>query len=244
MKKMIKKQTSKSSAEIAKFELIAEDWWNPVGKFKPLHDITPLRIEYILEQLGQDELSGLTCLDVGCGGGIVSESLARLGGKVKAIDASEININIAKQHAKRQGLDICYQYGLIEDLKEEKYNLVLALEIVEHVEDLDLFINSCCKLVAAGGLLILSTMNRTIRSFLESIIAAEYILQWVPKATHDWNKFIEPAELVLKIERENCKLLNIKGIKYSILKKKWYLSDKIDNNYLICFQKQNNLLQK
>lgn len=237
MKKMIKKQTSKSSAEIAKFELIAEDWWNPVGKFKPLHDITPLRIEYILEQLGQDELSGLTCLDVGCGGGIVSESLARLGGKVTAIDASEININIAKQHAKRQGLEICYQYGLIEDIKEKKYNLVLALEIVEHVEDLDLFINSCCKLVAEDGLLILSTMNRTIRSFLESIIAAEYILQWVPKKTHDWNKFIEPAELALKIEKENFKLLNIIGIKYSILKNKWYFSNKIDNNYLICFQR-------
>ena len=231
------KRTSKSLAEIAKFEQMAEDWWNPSGKFKPLHDITPLRIEYILSYLEKDNLNELEVLDVGCGGGIVSENLARLGMKVTAIDASEVNINIAKKHAKAQGLNIDYQCRLAEQLEGKQYNLVLALEIVEHVQDLEYFINSCCKLVAKNGLLILSTMNRTIRSFVESICIAEYILHWLPKGTHDWNKFIKPAELVLLLEKQDFELINIQGIKYSILKDQWHFSTGIDNNYFIVFKK-------
>lgn len=231
------KPSSKSLAEIAKFENVAEEWWNPIGKFKPLHDITPLRIEYILQQLKRDDFKSIKVIDIGCGGGIVSESFARLGMQVTAIDASEVNVNIAREHSKKQNLKIDYQCKLAEQIKGKKYDLVLALEIIEHVQDLEYFLNSCCNLVDEAGLLILSTMNRTIRSFLESICAAEYVLQWVPKGTHDWGKFIKPAELAFIIEKQGLKLLDIKGMKYSILKDQWYLDSGIDNNYFITFQK-------
>lgn len=233
-----------SSEEIAKFELMAEDWWNPLGKFKPLHDLTPLRLEYIISLIKNNyhinSLGGVAILDIGCGGGVVTEPLARLKSDIMGIDASSVNIKIAKDHAKLSNLKINYQNISAEDLlkkNKKQFQVILALEIIEHVENIDLFLESCCNLLQEGGILILSTMNKTLKSFIESIIVAEYLLQWLPVGTHNWSKFIKPSQIADHIKKYNMKLVDIKGISYSILSQNWYLSDNIKNNYFISFVK-------
>jgi 2-polyprenyl-6-hydroxyphenyl methylase/3-demethylubiquinone-9 3-methyltransferase len=237
-------KTSKSDSEINKFELMAEDWWNPTGKFKPLHDLTPVRLKYIVnlakKHFAIDSLKNITALDVGCGGGLITEALARLELNIMGIDASEVNINIAKAHAKKMDLDIDYQQMLAEDITKKRYELILALEIVEHVEDLEFFIKTCCKLLAPGGLIIFSTLNKTIKSYLQAIIAAEYILKWVPKGTHDWKKFVKPSEINKYASHEGLELADLQGLSYSILSNTWSLSSDIGNNYFIAFSKIKN----
>ncbi len=234
--------STSSPDEIAKFESMAEDWWNPHGKFKPLHDLTPLRLEYIINLAKQhfkiDSLEGVIALDIGCGGGLVTEPLSRIGIKITGIDASAININIAKNHAAKLNLDINYQQILAEDLIKtgKKFKLILALEIIEHVENIELFINSCAKLLSDDGLIIFSTINRTKKSFLETIIAAEYILKWLPIGTHNWSKFVKPSEINRYAIKSGLKALNIQGISYSLLSNSWNLSKYISNNYFMSFK--------
>lgn len=233
---------SKSTAsddEIKKFEAMSTDWWNPYGKFKPLHDLAPLRLEYIINIAKKYfQLSNLKVLDIGCGGGLVSESLARLGADVTGIDASKINIDIAKKHAAEVGMNVNYQNILAEDLVKlnQKFQLILALEILEHVENLELFIESCEQLLAPKGLIIFSTINRTVESFLKAIVGAEYILKWLPVGTHDWNKFLQPAEILSYTK--NVELLDIQGISYSMLSRNWSFSKDTKNNYFISFLKK------
>lgn len=228
-----------SKEEISKFEQIASDWWDPQGKFKPLHQITPLRLEYIIAQVKQhlNSIDNLEILDIGCGGGLVAEPLAKLGAKVTAIDASEISINIAKEHALASGLKINYRQISTEELvkKKKKFQLVLALEVIEHVEDIELFVHSCAKLVAPGGLLILSSINQTLKSYLQSILAAEYILRWLPIGTHQWSKFVKPSQIVNLANKNKMDLLGMKGLSYKPFSMQWCLSDDISNNYFLSF---------
>ena len=238
---MGKKKSTISASEINKFELMAEDWWNPNGKFKPLHDLTPLRLEYIInltkKHFSIDSIAKLKVLDVGCGGGLITEALSRLKANIMGIDASQINIDIAKSHAEKSNLNIEYSSTLVEDLVNTKlrFDLILALEIVEHVEDLEFFIKSCCKLLKPGGLIIFSTINKTIKSYFQAIIAAEYILQWVPRGTHDWSKFVKPSLINKHILQEDGKLVDLQGVTYSIMSRSWLLSEDVSNNYFIAF---------
>lgn len=234
-------KTSLSQEEIDKFELMAEDWWNPSGKFKPLHQLTPLRLEYITniakKHFDVSSLENIKVLDIGCGGGLISEPMARLNTKITAIDASKVNIDIAKKHSEKLDLKINYQVSLAEDLLEDgnKFQLILALEIIEHVENIEFFIKTCFYLLDKGGVIILSTMNKTIKSYLLSIIAAEYILKWVPKGTHDWKKFVKPSEINRYAMREGGKLIDLQGMDYSVLSQKWRLTKEVSNNYFIAF---------
>jgi len=232
--------SSLSQSEVNKFEHIAEDWWNPKGNFRPLHELNPTRIEYIIKQVNANfqGIKGLEILDIGCGGGLVAEPLARLEANVTAIDASQINIDIAKLHAEKNNLKIKYLSSLAENLAESgaKYQLVLALEIIEHVNDVSFFVKTCEKLVKPGGVLIFSTINKTVKSFLQTIIAAEYLLKWLPIGTHNWSHFLKPSDIDGFIE--NMQLQDLTGLAYNPLFKTWSLSQDIGNNYFMTFRRK------
>jgi 2-polyprenyl-6-hydroxyphenyl methylase/3-demethylubiquinone-9 3-methyltransferase len=233
--------TTVSPDEIKKFELMSKDWWNPLGKFKPLHELTPVRLEYIINLTKRhfiiDSIESLKVLDIGCGGGLISEPMARLKADITGIDASSLNIEIAKAHAIQNNLEINYRQILAEDLVKEgnKYKLVLALEVIEHVENIELFIKTCSELIEPGGLIIFSTINQTVKSFFQAIIAAEYILNWVPIGTHSWTKFVKPSYISRHARENHLQLLEIQGLSYKILSKEWSLSQDISNNYFIAF---------
>ncbi|WP_134678589.1 bifunctional 2-polyprenyl-6-hydroxyphenol methylase/3-demethylubiquinol 3-O-methyltransferase UbiG [Paracoccus ravus] len=222
-------------AEVAKFQAMAAEWWDPQGKFKPLHMLNPTRLEYVTTQIaaqfGRDRdadlpLEGLTVLDIGCGGGLMSEPLARLGATVTGADAAEGNIAIAKLHAEEQGLPIDYRATTSEALLAEghSYDIVMALEIVEHVADPAEFIASCRDLVKPGGMLIQSTLNRTLRSFGAAIIGAEWVMRWLPKGTHDWHRFITPEELAAMTEATGLNVVDRCGMVFNPLGWSWSLS--------------------
>ncbi len=241
--------SSYNSEEVAKFEAMARDWWNPNGKFKPLHKMNPCRLGYITEQIawhfGKDRhmphaFEGLEILDVGSGGGLLCEPLTRLGGKVLGIDAAPSNIEVAKLHAAEQNLDIDYQNILAEDLLETgaNFDVVLAMEIVEHVENPAGFIQSLAGLLRPGGLLVMSTLNRNSKSYLFAIIGAEYVLRWLPKGTHDWNKFITPDELGEMIENAKLKLNDQIGFVFNPVAQSWSTSHRdLSVNYAIAATK-------
>ena len=240
----MKTNTSLSLEEIQKFEQMADDWWNPTGQFKPLHDLTPMRMEYIVNTAKKhfviNNLKDLNVLDIGCGGGLVAEPMARLGCRVTAIDASSININIAKSHATKSNLEINYQQLLAEDLLKtgKKYQLILALEVVEHVENVEFFVQTCCQLLEVGWVLIFSTINQTIKSFFKTIIAAEYILRWLPIGTHSWSKFVKPSVICKYAASAKGQLLDLQGFSYSPLSKTWNLSSDVSSNYFIVFKSE------
>ncbi|TAE81892.1 MAG: bifunctional 2-polyprenyl-6-hydroxyphenol methylase/3-demethylubiquinol 3-O-methyltransferase UbiG [Alphaproteobacteria bacterium] len=235
--------------EIAKFSSRADAWWDDSGAFAPLHDITPLRIGYIRDRIctstGRDTssplpLNGLSLLDVGCGGGLASEPLARLGAHVEGIDASEENITIARIHAERMGLAIDYHATTAEAWVEKSmcYDAVIALEMIEHVADVQLLLSSLVQLTKPNGLIILSTINRTLSSLLLAKYTAEYILRWVPRGTHDWNRFLRPSELIMPLEELGCSLEHMSGMRYAPLARTWELApDALSMNYLICMKK-------
>ena len=233
--------------EIQKFSNLADEWWDVKGKFKPLHMFNPIRIEYILEKTkehfnlkNKDNLilEGMNVLDIGCGGGLISEPLARLGAKVTGIDASEKNIKVADLHAKKNKLNILYLNRSPEQMDEsEKFDLILNLEIVEHVDDVNLYIQSCYKLLKKGGLMFTATLNRTVTSYLKAIIGAEYILRWLPIGTHDWNKFLKPEELEIYLNKMKFRTIDVKGLEFNPLTSKWKKSDNLSVNYLICSSK-------
>ncbi len=229
--------------EIARFEATSEAWWDPQGSFRPLHRLNPVRIGYLRDRiaahLGRDPraarpLADLRIVDIGCGGGLVCEPLARLGARVTGIDASERNVAIAANHAGESGLAIDYRAATAETLADAwaRFDVVLALEIVEHVADLDLFVEACCRLVAPDGLLIFSTLNRTAKSFALAIVGAEYLLRWLPRGTHDWRKFVRPSELAHVLARHGAKLEALTGLVYNPVSDRWRLADDLAVNYM------------
>ena len=238
-------QTTVDPAEIEHFSRIAEEWWDPAGKFAPLHRLNPVRIGYIRDRaathwqrdaLSGAPLEGLDLLDIGCGGGLLSEPMARLGAAVTGIDAAERNIATASLHADGQGLAIDYRATTAESLAGagKRYDIVLALEIVEHVADVDLFLRTCGGLVKPGGLLFLSTLNRTAKSWALAIAGAEYVLRWLPRGTHDWKKFLKPSEVVRGLRHGAIDAQEIVGVVYSPLSRAWSLNKgDLDVNYML-----------
>ena len=230
-------------AEIAKFSAMADTWWDPSGDFKPLHKFNPARIRYVRDRLaahfGRDPLApspfqGLTLLDIGCGGGLIAEPMARLGFTVTGIDAAEKNIGVAKVHATRSELDIAYECVTPEDIvgSGKTYDVVLALEVVEHVTDVDAFLHAAAALVKPGGALIAATLNRTLKAFALAKIGAEYILRWVPAGTHDWRKFVRPSELSAGLRHGGLAVTELTGITYDVMNDSWKASKDLDVNYM------------
>ena len=240
------KTTTINKEEIDKFSKIAEEWWDPEGKFKPLHIFNPLRIKYIRDSIIKHfkikkkklPLSGLKILDIGCGGGLITEPMSRLGANITGIDASEKNIKIAKAHLKKNKLKINYKCASPENLNQkENFDVILNLEIIEHVEDVELFMEKSSKLLKKNGLMFVATINKTLKSYLFAIIGAEYILRWLPIGTHDWENFVEPSKLILLGEKNRLKLNKIDGIKFDIISNNWNLSKDNSINYITEFKK-------
>ena len=235
--------TTVNKEEIQKFSKLANEWWDVNGKFKPLHMFNPIRIEYILEEiikhfnLDKEKkffLKNLEILDIGCGGGLMSEPMARLGGKVTGIDSGEKNIKIAFHHSKKSNLKINYLNKSPEQLEEkEKFDIILNLEIVEHVDNLNLYLQSCYDLLKKDGLMFTATINRTFTSYIKAIIGAEYVLRWLPIGTHDWNKFIKPEELQKLLNDKNFVTNKITGLEFNPISNKWKRSDNLAVNYII-----------
>ena len=232
--------------EIEKFSKIAEEWWDPKGKFKPLHKFNPIRISYIKEniidtfnlQKNDNSLKGIKILDIGCGGGLLSEPMARMGADVTGIDASEKNINVAKLHAEKNELKIKYYCSSPENFKtEDKFDVILNMEIIEHVDDVDFFLKSCAKLLKRNGIMFVATLNKTLKSYLFAIIGAEYVLRWLPIGTHEWEKFIKPEELINLTKKCNLILNDLKGVKFNLLLNEWKLSSDKSVNYIAKFTK-------
>ncbi|MBH89124.1 MAG: bifunctional 3-demethylubiquinol 3-O-methyltransferase/2-polyprenyl-6-hydroxyphenol methylase [Magnetovibrio sp.] len=241
--------TSTASAqEIARFTAMADAWWDPNGKFKPLHQINPLRIEYIRNLIcqhhdrdpkGTKPLNKIKLLDIGCGGGLLCEPMQRLGATVTGIDAGKKNIAIASLHAKQSGLKINYCHQLPEDLTKTKdtFDVVLNMEVIEHVKNVDTFLKSSVSLVKPGGLMVLSTINRTMKSLILAKIGAEYILRWLPVGTHDWRKFVKPSELASGLRSCKVNVTDVTGMVYNPFKNIWSLSDDLSVNYLVSAKK-------
>ena len=239
--------TTINKEEIQKFSSLAEEWWDVNGKFKPLHMFNPVRIEYILDivcshfKLDRKKnlpLKKLKILDIGCGGGLISEPMCRLGAEVTGIDASEKNIKIASIHAKKNKLDIKYLNKSPEQINQkESYDIILNLEVVEHVNDLNLYLSSCFNLLNKNGLMFTATINRTFSSYIKAIIGAEYVLRWLPIGTHDWNKFLKPEELETKLTKLNFFIEDIKGLSFNPLFGKWKKSKDLSVNYIMTAKK-------
>ena len=232
--------------ELEKFNKIAEEWWNPNGKFKPLHKFNPIRIEYIKNNIINDfnislnerPLKGISILDIGCGGGLLSEPLARLGAEVVGIDASKKNIEIAKHHLKKSNLDIKYYDKSPENFSyEKKFDVILNMEIVEHVENIPEFINQSTKFLKVNGIMFIATLNQTLKSYAFAILGAEYILRWLPIGTHDWNKFVKPEKLEKICNNNSLILKKIDGVKFNPLQNKWKLSSDKSINYIAKYKK-------
>ncbi|MFP4098112.1 MAG: bifunctional 2-polyprenyl-6-hydroxyphenol methylase/3-demethylubiquinol 3-O-methyltransferase UbiG [Alphaproteobacteria bacterium] len=238
--------TSIDQEEIKHFTKDASQWWNPDGPFKPLHKLNPVRLSFITEQITtyfkrksdtKDALEGLDILDIGCGGGLICEPLAKLKANITGLDADPTAIDTATRHARQSQLDITY---LNEDLKniQQQYDVVLALEVIEHVTDISLFIKQCANALKPEGILIISTINRTAKSFALGIIAAEYILRWVPKGTHSWHKFVKPSEIIRAARTHNIQPIKISGMVYNPLADEFTLSDNSDINYTMSLGNQ------
>ena len=234
--------TTINQEEIQKFSKLADEWWDVNGKFKPLHMFNPIRIDYILNTVKKHfnktgktlPLQGLKFLDIGCGGGLISEPMSRLGADVTGIDASEKNIKIAKAHAQKNNLNIKYLNKSPEELNNShQFDVILNLEIVEHVEDVNLYFESCVGLLKKNGLMFTATINRTFSSYIKAIIGAEYVLRWLPIGTHDWNKFLKPEEIESKITKLNLSIKDVKGLVFNPLTKKWKTSNNVSVNYVV-----------
>ncbi|KAB2911333.1 MAG: bifunctional 2-polyprenyl-6-hydroxyphenol methylase/3-demethylubiquinol 3-O-methyltransferase UbiG [Hyphomicrobiaceae bacterium] len=230
-------------SEIDRFARIASEWWDPKGKFRPLHQIGPARLSFLREELVRHfalsgtslrPLEGLTLLDIGCGGGLICEPLARLGGRMTGLDPATENIEAARRHATGQGLDIDYRAGRVEDLAAEgrTFDAVVCLEVVEHVPDVGAFLKTCAALVRPGGLMLLSTINRTTKAYLLAIVGAEYVLRWLPVGTHQWDRFVTPGELARHFEAAGLGKPVFRGLVCNPLSDTWSISSDTDVNYL------------
>lgn len=240
--------TTVDDAEIARFSAMAAEWWNPTGKFRPLHKFNPTRLVYIRETLtrhfrlddkAQKPLENLRILDIGCGGGLLSEPVCRMGAQVTGADASPTNIGIASTHAQENGLKIDYRATTAEALAEagEKFDVVLNMEVVEHVADVPLFIEACAEMVKPGGLMIIATLNRTMKAYALAILGAEYVLRWLPVGTHQWEKFVTPDELESALGPTGMNVSEKVGVTYNPLFDKWSRSKDLDVNYMILCQR-------
>jgi 2-polyprenyl-6-hydroxyphenyl methylase/3-demethylubiquinone-9 3-methyltransferase len=238
--------TSINKKEIEKFSKMATEWWDPKGKFKPLHKFNPIRIKYIKENIINDfklknkakPLDKIDILDIGCGGGLLSEPMQRLGASVTGIDASIKNIKIAKLHAKKNKLKINYLCSSPEKLKiNKKFDVILNMEIVEHVEDIEFFLNSCSKLLKKNGLMFVATINKTLKSYVFAIVGAEYVLKWLPIGTHEWEKFVKPEDLKNILKKNSLVLNSLDGMNFNIIKDEWNISKDISVNYIAKFKK-------
>ena len=242
-------QTSIDPAEVAKFEAMAAEWWDPEGKFKPLHMMNPVRLEFIAREIaahfgrdrdGATPFDGLRLLDIGCGGGLLSEPMARLGAEVVGADAAEGNIPVAALHAEQVGLDIDYRHSTAEAIEAagERFDVVLAMEIVEHVADPLEFLTSCQKLLKPGGLMLTSTLNRNLKSYAVAIVGAEQVMRWLPRGTHEWGKFITPDELAKLLEQAGTQVVNRTGFTFNPISWSWSLSDRdLSVNYAMASTK-------
>jgi 2-polyprenyl-6-hydroxyphenyl methylase / 3-demethylubiquinone-9 3-methyltransferase len=230
--------------EVERFSALAAEWWDPRGKMAVLHRFNPVRLGFIKEAACRhfdrdekrlDALLGLRILDIGCGGGILSEPLARLGAAVVGADPSETNIEAAKLHAAEARLTVDYRTTTAEALADdgERFDIVLAMEVVEHVVDLSLFIKRCAEMVKPGGLMITATINRTLKSFALAIIGAEYVLRWLPRGTHRWDKFVTPNELEAALERRGLDVTDETGVIYNLMADRWQLATDMDVNYMV-----------
>ena len=240
------KKDTINKKEIDKFSKLADEWWDREGKFKRLHKFNPVRLRYIkdtiIKKFGNKSeklpLKDIKILDIGCGGGLLSEPLSRLGATVTGIDASDRNIKIAKMHLKKSKLDINYYCSSPERFEaKEKFDVVLNMEIVEHVDNVDFFLLKSSELLKKDGLMFIATLNKTLKSYVFAIIGAEYILKWLPIGTHDWNKFIKPDDLINICKNNSLNLNNLIGVKFDILKNEWIVSNDKSINYLAQFSK-------
>ena len=239
--------TTINQEEIQKFSKLADEWWDVNGKFKPLHMFNPIRIEYILDEISKHFqidrktklfLKDLKILDIGCGGGLISEPMARLGASVTGIDAAEKNIKVAKIHSKQNGLSINYLNKSPEQLDDkDKFDIILNLEVVEHVDNLGLYLRSCHKLLKSNGIMFTATINKTFMSYLKAIIGAEYVLRWLPIGTHDWNKFLRPEELEKQIVDIGFSTIDVSGLSFNPILQKWKKSNDLSVNYILVSKK-------
>ena len=240
------KNNTINKKEIEKFSKIAEEWWNPDGKFKPLHKFNPIRISYLKENIiktfkldnKRTPLKNIKILDIGCGGGLLSEPMCRLGATVTGIDASNKNINVAKLHSKKNNLKINYYCSSPEKFKvQQKFDVILNMEIVEHVEDVNFFLKSCVNLLKKNGIMFVATLNKTLKSYIFAIVGAEYILRWLPIGTHEWEKFVKPDELISMLKKNNLQLNKIDGMNFNVLTNRWSVGDDKSVNYIAKFIK-------
>ena len=240
------KNNTINKKEIEKFSKIAEEWWNPQGKFKPLHKFNPIRIRYIRDNILKNfksnrsklPLKNIDILDIGCGGGLLSEPMSRLGANLVGIDASKKNIEIAKFHAKKNNLQIKYICASPENLKiKKKFDVILNMEIVEHVEDINFFIKESSKHLKKNGLMFIATLNKNLKSYIFAIVGAEYILRWLPIGTHEWEKFVKPDDLIQICKDHNLNLKQLDGMKFNLLSNEWGVSPDTSVNYIAKFKK-------
>ena len=238
--------SSINKKEIEKFSKMATEWWDPNGKFKPLHKFNPIRIKYIKENIinnfklenNKKPLKKIEILDIGCGGGLLSEPMCRMGANVTGIDASITNIKIAKLHAKKNKLDIKYLSSPPENLKiNKKFDVILNMEIVEHVEDINFFLKSCSKLLKKNGLMFVATLNKTLKSYIFAIVGAEYVMRWLPIGTHDWEKFVKPSDLENILKQNGLSLIKLDGMNFNLFNDEWSVSKDKSVNYIAKFIK-------
>lgn len=235
-------------AEVDRFSALAREWWNPAGKFRPLHKFNPVRLQYIRDtvcaRFGRDPRDAkpfrdLRLLDIGCGGGLLCEPIARLGASVVGADASQTNIEVARIHAAESGLDIDYRATTAEALADagEEFDIVLNMEVVEHVADVNLFIAKCAQMVRPGGIMFIATINRTLKAYALAIVGAEYVLRWLPRGTHQYEKLVRPSELERALEMGKMKVIDRSGVVYNPIADRWQKSRDMDVNYMVLAEK-------
>ncbi len=236
--------TTLDPAEVEKFSRLAAEWWNPTGKMSVLHKFNPVRLAYIREAACErfrrdrtriDALAGLTVLDIGCGGGLLCEPLARMGASVTGIDPARTNVETARLHAADSGVAVDYRCTTAEDVAAagERFDIVLAMEVVEHVADVGLFVEACATLVKPGGLLFMATINRTLKSYALAIVGAEYVLRWLPRGTHEWDKFVTPEELSSAMTAPGLTVTDRRGVRFDILRDRWTETPDLSVNYMM-----------